>query len=28
MNTGKVTGRHFGYLPAKRQMETIGPAIA
>jgi uncharacterized ParB-like nuclease family protein len=28
MNTGKVTGRHLGHLPAKRQMETIGPAIA
>ncbi|MER8976661.1 ParB N-terminal domain-containing protein [Mesorhizobium sp. M0800] len=28
MNTAKVEGRHFGHPPAKRQLETIGPAIA
>ncbi|MER8397255.1 ParB N-terminal domain-containing protein [Mesorhizobium sp. M0991] len=28
MDTAKVEGRHFGHRPAKRQLETIGPAIA
>ncbi|MER8782266.1 ParB N-terminal domain-containing protein [Mesorhizobium sp. M1006] len=28
MDTAKVEGRHFGHPPAKRQLETIGPAIA